>query len=35
MQHLMHQFKYKGNKELGLAIGQNDGRQLEQIRAVS
>ena len=27
MQHLMHQFKYKGNKDLGLAIGKNDGRQ--------
>lgn len=28
MQHLMHQFKYKGNKELGLQLGRMMGEQL-------
>ncbi len=28
MQHLMHQFKYKGNKELGLQLGRLMGEQL-------
>jgi len=28
MQHLMHQFKYKGNKELGLQLGRIVGSQL-------
>jgi ComF family protein len=28
LQHLMHQFKYKGNKELGLQLGKLMGRQL-------
>jgi len=28
MQHLMHQFKYKGNKELGLQLGRIIGSQL-------
>jgi len=30
MQHLMHQFKYKGNKELGLQLGRFMGEQLLQ-----
>jgi ComF family protein len=30
MQHLMHQFKYKGNKELGLQLGRMMGQQLLQ-----
>jgi ComF family protein len=30
MQHLMHQFKYKGNKELGLQLGKMMGAQLLQ-----
>ena len=30
MQHLMHQFKYKGNKELGLQLGQIMGDQLQR-----
>ena len=28
MQHLMHQFKYKGNKELGLQLGRMMGEQI-------
>lgn len=30
MQHLMHQFKYKGNKELGLQLGRIMGLQLKR-----
>ncbi len=30
MQHLMHQFKYKGNKELGLQLGRIIGTQLSK-----
>ena len=30
MQHLMHQFKYKGNKELGLQLGKMMGEQIQQ-----
>jgi ComF family protein len=30
MQHLMHQFKYKGNKELGLQLGRMIGDQLQR-----
>jgi ComF family protein len=30
MQHLMHQFKYKGNKELGLQLGRLMGTALQQ-----
>lgn len=30
MQHLMHQFKYKGNKELGLQLGRIMGEQLKK-----
>lgn len=30
MQHLMHQFKYKGNKELGLQLGEMMGDQLQR-----
>ena len=30
MQHLMHQFKYKGNKELGLQFGRIMGDQLQR-----
>ena len=30
MQHLMHQFKYKGNKELGLQLGRMMGEQLSR-----
>lgn len=30
MQHLMHQFKYKGNKELGLQLGRILGEQLKR-----
>lgn len=30
MQHLMHQFKYKGNKELGLQLGRIMGDQLQR-----
>ena len=30
MQHLMHQFKYKSNKELGLQLGKMMGEQLKQ-----
>ncbi len=30
MQHLMHQFKYKGNKELGLQFGRMMGDQLQR-----
>ncbi len=30
MQHLMHQFKYKGNKELGLQMGKIMGDQLQR-----
>ena len=30
MQHLMHQFKYKRNKELGLQLGRMMGNQLKQ-----
>ena len=30
MQHLMHQFKYKGNKELGLQLGRMMGDQLKR-----
>ncbi len=30
MQHLMHQFKYKGNKELGLQVGRMMGEQLKK-----
>ena len=30
MQHLMHQFKYKGNKELGLQLGRIMGDQLKR-----
>jgi ComF family protein len=30
MQHLMHQFKYKGNKELGLQLGKMMGDQLQR-----
>ncbi|HUM97178.1 MAG TPA: phosphoribosyltransferase family protein [Chitinophagaceae bacterium] len=30
MQHLMHQFKYKGNRELGLQLGRLMGSQLKQ-----
>jgi ComF family protein len=30
MQHLMHQFKYKGNKELGLQLGRIMGTQLKR-----
>ena len=30
MQHLMHQFKYKGNKELGLQFGRMMGDQLKR-----
>ena len=30
MQHLMHQFKYKGDKELGLQLGRMMGDQLQQ-----
>lgn len=29
MQHLMHQLKYKGNKELGIQLGQIMGEQLK------
>ena len=29
MQHLMHQFKYKGNKELGIQLGRIMGEQLQ------
>lgn len=32
MQHLMHQFKYKGNKELGLQLGRIMGTQLDRCR---
>lgn len=28
MQHLMHQFKYKGNKDLGLQLGRIMGEQI-------
>ncbi|MBK5272576.1 MAG: ComF family protein [Bacteroidia bacterium] len=30
MQHLMHQFKYKGNKELGMQLGRMMGDQLQR-----
>ncbi|MEK7227255.1 MAG: phosphoribosyltransferase family protein [Bacteroidota bacterium] len=30
MQHLMHQFKYKGNKELGLQLGKIMGEQIKK-----
>ena len=30
MQHLMHQFKYKGNKELGLQLGRLMGEQIKR-----
>ncbi|MBL7723192.1 MAG: ComF family protein [Chitinophagaceae bacterium] len=30
MQHLMHQFKYKGNKELGMQLGKIMGEQLKK-----
>ena len=30
MQHLMHQFKYKGNKELGFQLGKMIGEQLKK-----
>ena len=30
MQHLIHQFKYKGNKELGLQLGKIMGEQLQK-----
>jgi ComF family protein len=30
MQHLMHQFKYKGNKELGLQLGSMMGEQIKR-----
>ena len=30
MQHLMHQFKYKGNRELGLQLGRMMGKQLSR-----
>lgn len=30
MQHLMHQFKYKGNKELGLQLGRLMGEQIKK-----
>jgi len=30
MQHLLHQFKYKGNKELGLQLGRMMGDQLQR-----
>jgi ComF family protein len=30
MQHLMHQFKYKGNKELGLQFGKMMGEQIKR-----
>jgi ComF family protein len=30
LQHLMHQFKYRGNKELGLQLGKIMGRQLKE-----
>jgi predicted amidophosphoribosyltransferase len=30
MQHLMHQFKYKGNRALGLQLGRLMGAQLKQ-----
>ena len=30
MQHLMHQFKYRGNKELGVQLGRIMGEQLKQ-----
>lgn len=30
MQHLLHQFKYKGNKELGMQLGQMMGEQIQQ-----
>ena len=31
MQHLMHQFKYKGNKELGIQLGRMMGEQTKTI----
>ena len=30
MQHLMHQFKYKGNKDLGLQLGRMMGEQIQK-----
>ncbi len=30
MQHLMHQFKYKGNKDLGLQLGRMMGEQIQE-----
>ena len=35
MHRLVHQFKYRGNKDLGLQLGRMMGDNLEKVRTVS